>query len=79
MQIFNIASIHPKHKVFFFTVDRTAAFIYYCVRKYMYGCNDKNINLILQNKNYSIEFFGIKKNIIRPNNNRRNKKKIKIE
>jgi len=79
MQIFNIASIHPKHNVFFFTVDRTAAFIYYCVRKYMYGCNDKNINLILQNKNYSIEFFGIKKNIIRPNNNRRNKKKIKIE
>ena len=46
MQILDIASIDPSEKVFFYTLDQTAALIYGYIRKYVFGKN--NINLILQ-------------------------------
>jgi hypothetical protein len=55
MQILDIASIHPKENVFFYTFDQTAALIYAYIRKHVFG--QTNINLILQNKNGYKIFF----------------------
>lgn len=78
MQIFSIASIDPKHNVYFKTIDNMASLIYYYVRKHIYGCDDKDINLIFQTTN-SVFIYGINdskkiSNLLRkpfPQNNRK--------